>query len=108
MLIQVTTKGHYKFSNLKAIVNATEVKPETIYVANVYSAALNSQEEYIKMDSLYIALLFFRIFWSRGTGYVFESSLKVCLIISQWRQHRVFVNEYNTAHNPFTVYWKYF
>lgn len=42
MLIQVSTKGHYKFSKLKAIVNATEVKSETIYGINVYSAALNS------------------------------------------------------------------
>lgn len=42
MVIQVIIKGHYKYSNLKAIVNATKVKPETIYGTNAYNAVLNS------------------------------------------------------------------
>lgn len=41
MEIQVIIKGHYKYSNLKAIVNATKVKPETIYGTSVYNAAPN-------------------------------------------------------------------
>lgn len=61
------------------------------------------------MDSLYIALLFFRIFWSRGTGYVFGSSLKVCLITSQWRQHRVFANEYTQSiYSILEIFFKIF
>lgn len=42
----------------------------------VYNAAVNSSEEYVKIVSFYIALPFFKIFWSRGVIYVFEKSLK--------------------------------
>lgn len=53
----------------------------------VRSAAVNSSDDYVKIVSLYIVLLFFRIFWSRGAVYILEKSLKKTLpwlIISQW------------------------
>lgn len=45
----------------------------------VYSAAVNSLEEYVKIVSFYNALPFFKIFWSRGVISVLEKSEKAVL-----------------------------